>query len=723
MKRITMTAVLLSLMALGAGPATGQSGHDLFQQALLKERAEGELQEAIQLYERIVQEFAADRALAARALVQIGQCWEKLGSSEAEGAYQRVVSDYADQREFVEQARARLLALTQPPSASAASTIQVRRLMGGHYPDSVEISGGPHPDGRHLVYVDWDGGGLAVRDLSTGDSRQITQGDWEEGYPSGAKVSPDGKLIAYHWYPAAAPPDDESGTMLRLVGTDGSGDRLLQFVGGWGIAPGSWSRDSRHIAAVMHNTDDLDTEIVWISVENGSITPLETFRLPERERFAGNVSHSPDDRFLAVEFPVEGDSARYDIALVSTTGGGTLPLVDHPADDRLIGWVPGTDAVLFTSDRSGNRDLWAVRVSGPGVAGTPFPVRRSIGEVNSMGFAADGSWFYSIYTLQYVKSVAPFDEETGAILLEESEPLLGTHDNNQSAWSPNGEYLALAFREEGVGTARGGFTIRVRNLGAGTERVLTREINPGTVAGPKWLPDGQSILTVGIDDEVARGDWATTPIGLFRIDVGTGEVTRLFDFPPAEGIFWFSIGLIPTADGKGVIYIHDGRLVLRDLQSGREVELYRHPDLATASLALSPDGSELVFGIADSTVTKRSPQVRLNQGGRLMIMPSRGGQARELLTLGEPSSIRGVKWTSDGSHILLHQRDEGGTALLRVSREGGDPERIWETQLKLSSIVPSPDGRKVTYMTQTNEAEIWVMENLVAALKEGGAGR
>jgi len=718
MKTLRVGMVCIALTVLMGRPALAQTGHDLLQQALVMEQAEGNLQAAIQLYERIVQDFRGDGALAARALVQMGQCYEKLGSQEAERAYQRVVSDYADQREFVDQARSRLLALTRPPSASAASMIQVRRLMGGHYPDSVEISGGPHPDGRQLVYVDWTEGSLAIRNLSTGDSRQITQGDWEEGVPSGAIVSPDGKLIAYGWYPNDAPQYDPSGTMLRLVGTDGSGDRFLQVVGGF--APGSWSRDSRHIAAHMHNTGNLDTEIVWISVEDGSITPIETIQFPER--FAPNVSHSPDDRFLAVDFPVEGDSARYDIALVSTTGGGTIPLVDHPADDRLIGWVPGTDAVLFTSDRSGNRDLWAVRVSGPGVAGTPFPVRRSIGEVTSMGFTADGSWFFSIYTLQYVKSVAPVDEETGAIVLEESEPILGTHDNNQAAWSPDGEYLALAYREEGVGTAGEWSTIRVRNLDAGTERVLTREINPGTIAGPKWLPGGRSILTVGMDNEVARGDWATTPAGLFRIDVETGEVTRLFDFPP-DADWWSKIGLIPTVDGKGVYYIHNRRLVHRDLESGTEEEFYRHPDLVSGTLAVSPDGSELLFGIAESTVTDRSPQTLLSQGGSLMVLPSAGGAPRELTKMEEPGRMRGSTWTSDGSHILFFWQGETGTALMRVHRGGGVPERVWETDLRLGSLAPSPDGLWVTYMTQTNEAEIWVMENLAAALRESGGGR
>jgi hypothetical protein len=355
------------------------------------------------------------------ALARMGQCYEKLGSQEAERAYQRVVSDYADQREFVEQARSRLLALTQSLPVSASSTIQARRVMAGRADsDSVDVLGGPYPDGRHFVRIDWNTGGLAVRNLSTGESRPITQGDYEEGTPWGASVSPDGRLIAYNW-DAAEEGLDHS---LRLVGADGSGDRFFQF----GSGKPFWSRDSRHIATnLMHEEDspeDPYTEIVWISVENGSTATLETFRTSTEL----TLSHSPDDRFLAVEYPVVEDSARFDIALVSTQGGGTLRLlVDHPADDRLIGWVPGTDAVLFKSDRSGSGrwDLWAVRVSEEGMPGLAFLVRRGIGEMDPIGFAADGSLFYSNYTLFAAKSVAPFDERSGRVSLEAAEAILG----------------------------------------------------------------------------------------------------------------------------------------------------------------------------------------------------------------------------------------------------------------------------------------------------------
>ena len=83
MKTIKIVAAAFLLIIAGAELGLAQTGHDLFQQALVKERADGDLRGAIDIYERIAQEFTADRQLAAKALVQLGQCYEKLGSTEA----------------------------------------------------------------------------------------------------------------------------------------------------------------------------------------------------------------------------------------------------------------------------------------------------------------------------------------------------------------------------------------------------------------------------------------------------------------------------------------------------------------------------------------------------------------------------------------------------------------------------------------------------------------
>lgn len=77
-----------------------------------------------------------------------------------------------------------------------------------------------------------------------------------------------------------------------------------------------------------------------------------------------------------------------------------------------------------------------------------------------------------------------------------------------------------------------------------------------------------------------------------------------------------------------------------------------------------------------------------------------------------------MAWTSDSRYVLFLQRDEDGTAVVRVPATGGKPERVFATQQDLAGLSLSPDGQRAAYYTQENEAEIWVMENLVEALEE-----
>ncbi len=73
---------IIGMMLLVTPLSFAQNGHDLFQKALQKERAEGNLEAAIALYARIVEEHASDRALVAKALLQMGQDYERLDRTE-----------------------------------------------------------------------------------------------------------------------------------------------------------------------------------------------------------------------------------------------------------------------------------------------------------------------------------------------------------------------------------------------------------------------------------------------------------------------------------------------------------------------------------------------------------------------------------------------------------------------------------------------------------------
>src|SRR5712664_3930646 len=121
MKKILMLATVALLLALGAGTTSAQSGYDLFQKALVKERAVGDVEEALRLYQRIVKEFAGNHALAAKAQLRMGLLYDRLGrKADAQRAYQAVVSQYADQPNEARQARARIVTVAASPRKNNA---------------------------------------------------------------------------------------------------------------------------------------------------------------------------------------------------------------------------------------------------------------------------------------------------------------------------------------------------------------------------------------------------------------------------------------------------------------------------------------------------------------------------------------------------------------------------------------------------------------------------
>ena len=142
-------AGFLFVLAATTALLAAENGYNLFQQGLAKERAEADLRGAIQVYEQVVQDTAADRKLAAQALFRIGECRRALGNAEAPKAYERIIRDYPDQQDVVAKAQTRLAALRPPTDSEGA--LSIRQVWSG---EGVNLDGNPSPDGRYFAHVD-----------------------------------------------------------------------------------------------------------------------------------------------------------------------------------------------------------------------------------------------------------------------------------------------------------------------------------------------------------------------------------------------------------------------------------------------------------------------------------------------------------------------------------------------------------------------------------------
>ena len=95
-------------MALAAGQADLDAERQL-EAAMHREIVLGDLNGAMELYRALAAQPAKTKAVAARAVFQMAQCFEKEGRpSEARSMYRRVLVEFGDQVEMVRRARAQL---------------------------------------------------------------------------------------------------------------------------------------------------------------------------------------------------------------------------------------------------------------------------------------------------------------------------------------------------------------------------------------------------------------------------------------------------------------------------------------------------------------------------------------------------------------------------------------------------------------------------------------
>ena len=646
-----------------------QSADDLYQAALMKKEAEGDLNGAIKLFQGIVTKFPGKRDIAAKAQLQIGLCYEKLGNAEARTAYERLVREYADQAEIVAQARVRLAALAGP---GAGGGLVARRVLT----DASGVGEVLTADGKYIRGLDRETGDVFQFEVASGQRTRITnRGPWsetEKSYEYQA-FSRDGKQIAYNSYTKDRVPQ------VRIRNLDGSGLRTLYSEKGVAIAlPVDWSPDAGSILALC-SRDKSASELTLISTADGSVRVLRSITSPLF--WLQRASFSPDGRSVAFSFVGEGNPPHGDVHLMTVDGRNEVVVAGHPAEDKLLRWTPDGRSLVFLSDRSGTWDIWAVHITGGKQQGEPELLKKDFAwDSIVLGFAPDGSLYYGTQTSSGRLYNGAVDLETGKVLVPPAPVTMRTGRPSMPTWSPDGGNLAYISRRGSVTNGWANDLLTIRSAATGEERFLSPRLR--FVNQISWAPDGRSIIALGITEKETA---------IFRIDIETSRITKLY-----EG------GVAPKLcpDGKTLVFVKEGPIIMkRNLDTGEESGVVK----AGMFYDLSPDGLEVAF----------------QMDGVIKAVPLDGGEPRELFrSQTRPSTYYELRWTSDGHYIIARARNTASSEIWRIPAQGGTPLKLDLSVIKMDSFALHPDNRRFAFcVDEGSKSELWVMENFLPLLK------
>jgi serine/threonine-protein kinase len=273
------------------------------------------------------------------------------------------------------------------------------------------------------------------------------------------------------------------------------------------------SRDGRTLAYAVYT----DYSHIWSvpSPTAGPTTLAQARQVTFGDETVEGFGLSSDHQWLAFDSDRSGNG---DVWKVRVDGGAPVQLTTDPSGDYVQDWSFDDREIAFHSFRTGRRQVFVMAADGSGVQQvTTFPTDAMNPEFSpdamSIAFEVDVGGLDQIYVTSRTRRGGPWG----------APRRLTTHGGSDPQWSPDGRYIA--YIQDGVW---------VMSPSGGEDRLLVRG-RTGDVGimplMPYWSADSRTIYYKGYDEQERSSIWAVplaggTPRPLIRFDDPTRPSTR-----------------------------------------------------------------------------------------------------------------------------------------------------------------------------------------------------
>lgn len=683
-------------------PALAQANDQaeiLLEAARKAEVLEGNLDAAIEQYKEVVASYSSNHAVAAEALVRMGQCYEKLGQSGAQDAYQQVIEDYPDQQPEVELARQRLAVLAKALAEATGEPTFSQIRVASRLAWLPQLS----PDGSKLAFANPEGlwlipiqGNVDPGVAGVPEKLTVSLPDGVSVDRDGLAWSADGKWIAFNDFSARKTGPWASN--MYVVSSEGGVPRKLSVAPVRGELSVNYrlalSPDGKQVTFASMDVKTREFHLESIPVQGGPARRLT-------EPPASEPAYSPNGKLIAYVAALAQKREALlrppgGVWVVPAEGGTPVLVADVKSQASYPIWSPDGRTIAFTAGGA----VWAAPVSEDGKPTAapvkftpPHPVAGGL-----LGWTADNKIGLFLHSPSY-NAIYTVPASGGQAAQVTPEGFWFS-----PKWAPDGNRMFLIDADGRISSvpAEGGqvsaipwrSASRIREILVGGENAIS--------------PDGSTIVFASAKDVAPGVDLWTIPVeGGAPTQLTSGESEAIENRFPC----W-------SPDGKWVAFVRGERLK-DDIQYYANVNIYKIPAeggepiqltadsdrVGFRDIAWSPDGSSVAYFSAEDHLT-------------IKVKSLESGDSRAVGKAERPG-WNSLSWSPDGKRLAFTPSSnvKGPLSAIRIiSLEDGTTTTL-QTGLGEADywqVSWSPDGTRLAFTAlQGGDPELWFMEDFL----------